>query len=312
MSIVPFNTSHSSERESEVRLSLASAGLEIDLLKTLVAITEAGSFQRAAKSIYRTPSAVSMQMKRLEDLIGRPIFAKEGRGVTLTSDGIELVGYARRILTLADEALLKFRCATTEGRVRLGTPDDYAASFLPPILARFAKTHPNVQVDVTCHPSYMLVKLMEEGELDITLVDVASTGHAMNVIHRERLVWAGLRDGVAFRKRPLPLAVSFPTCCWRMNAIRALEKAGVEHRVAYSSYQFLGQLAAVRADLAVAPFAISSIGGDVVVIDDDELPPIGYFEIDLRHSSTARGPAIEALSQHIRQSFEQLTATVAA
>ncbi len=314
MAVLEFNGKDQFRHDTSGKLSVAvgGAGLEIDLLKTLAAIVDTGSFNRAAKAVFRTPSAVSMQMKRLEDLIGTPIFVKDGRGVVLTGDGQELLGYGRRILALADEALLKFRCATTEGVVRLGTPDDYAAGFLPAILARFAKTHPLVQVDVTCHPSYSLLKLLNESELDIALVDVGSTaGAATMPVYREKLVWAGLRDGIAASRRPLPLAVSFPTCNWRRRAIEALNVAGIEHRIAYSSYQYMGQVAAVLADLAVAPFALSSISGDLVVIEDRDLPPLGAFEIDLRLAPTAKGPAVEALGQHIQQSFAQMAAIAA-
>lgn len=312
MNVIDLDRASVSDQEASQRLPLGQAGLELDLLKTLVAIAETGSFQRAAKAVFRTPSAVSMQMKRLEDLIGRHIFAKEGRGVTLTVDGAELLGYARRILALADEALLKFRQASTEGRVRLGAPDDYAAGYLPSILARFARTHPLVQVDVTCHPSYSLVKLIEDNDLDIALVDVGCSGKSAHAVYRERLVWAGLRDGIAYKRRPLPLAVSFPSCNWRKHALEALTKAHVDHRIAYSSHQYLGQLAAVQADLAIAPMSLSTITGDLVIIEDKELPPLGHFEIDLKQAPAAKGPAVEALIQHIRQSFDQRAAALAA
>src|SRR5215207_4854795 len=125
----------------------ASAGLDLDLLRTLVAIADTGSFHRAARAVLRTPSAVSMQMKKLEEQVGRPLFAKDGRSVVLTPDGEALVGYGRRIMKLTQEALQRFRAPEIEGTIRLGTPDDYAGSFLPDILARFAAGHPNVEVD---------------------------------------------------------------------------------------------------------------------------------------------------------------------
>ncbi len=311
MDLVEFNPGTASQ-EVAARLSLGGAALEIDLLRTLVAINETGSFNRAAKAVFRTPSAVSMQMKRLEELIGRPIFARDGRGVTLTGDGEELLVYAHRILALAEEALLKFRCATTEGTVRLGTPDDYAAGFLPPILALFAKTHPSVQVDVTCHSSDILSRLLNDGELDIALVSARYPSTPQHIVHREPLAWVGRRDGVAFKKRPLPLAVSFPSCNWRRNAIAALQSVDIEYRIAYSSYQFMGQVAAVLADLAVAPLAISSVAGDLVAIDERDLPALGFFEIDMRRSATAHGPAVEALARHIQQNFATLDAMTAA
>lgn len=282
--------------------------LEIDLLRTLVAIVATGSFNRAAKAVFRTPSAVSMQMKKLEELVGKPIFAKDGRGVALTADGEELIGFARRILQLNDEALARFRCQKTQGIVKLGTPDDYATGFLPRILARFAATHPQVQVDVTCRPSSELVGMVDEGLIDVGLMSVGATcgvPASGSIVHRERLVWAGLRHGQAHTRRPLPLAVSGSTCCWRSMATEKLDLAGIPYRVAYSSAHYVGQVAAVLADLAVAPLPKSVLDGDLMPVDDRSLPAIGYYEIQIRLSPMAKGAAVEALASHIRQSFEQ-------
>jgi DNA-binding transcriptional LysR family regulator len=286
----------------------AGPTLEIDLLRTLVAIVSTGSFNRAAKAVFRTPSAVSMQMKKLEDVVGKPIFAKDGRGVALTADGDELLGFARRMLQLNDEALSRFRCQKTEGVVRLGTPDDYATGFLPRILARFAATHPLVQVDVTCKPSSELVAMVDGGEIDVGLMSVGATCGVPNtgdIVHRERLVWAGLRHGQAHTRRPLPIAASGRTCCWRAMATEKLDKAGIPYRIAYSSAHYVGQVAAVLADLAVAPLPKSVLDGDIIPVDDRSLPAIGYYEIQIRTSPMASGPALEALASHIRQSFEQ-------
>src|ERR687894_59649 len=145
----------------------AAAGLDLDLLRTLVAIADTGSFNRAARSVFRTPSAVSMQMKKLEEQVGRPLFAKDGRSVVLTPDGEALVGYGRRILKLAEEALSRFRAPEIQGTIKLGTPDDYAVRFLPEILARFAASHPNVEVDVFCMGSRDLLYHLDDGTIDV-------------------------------------------------------------------------------------------------------------------------------------------------
>lgn len=296
--------------EESVCASPGAAGgavLEIDLLRTLLAVQQTGSFSRAAQSVFRTPSAVSMQMKRLEEIVGRPIFAKDGRGVVFTPAGEDLIGYARRMMQLNDEALSRFRCADTRGVVRLGTPDDYATKFLPTILSRFAASHPHVQVDVVCQPSRDLVRLLDTSEVDLALVSVGlgcgipGTG---TIVHRERLVWAGARYGEAHLKRPLPLAVSGTTCSWRSLALTRLDRAGVPYRIAYSSQHYVGQVAAVLADLAVAPLPKSVISGELVPIDERVLPVIGHYEIQLLASARATGPAMEALSEHIVQSFQ--------
>lgn len=284
--------------------------LEIDLLRTLAAIHQTGSFTRAAQAVLRTPSAVSMQMKRLEEIVGRPIFAKDGRGVVFTEAGDDLLGYARRILKLNEEALARFRSADTTGVVRLGTPDDYATRFLPKILARFAATHPLVQVDVDCRPSSELVGRLENGVLDIALVSSGlgcahpATG---TIVHREKLVWAGVKWGEAHLRRPVPLAVSGTTCSWRVRAMESLDRHGVAYRVAYSSQHYVGQVAAVLADLAVAPLPASVIDGELTAIDETILPMIGHYEIQMMRATRASSPAIDALTDHIVQSFRTET-----
>jgi DNA-binding transcriptional LysR family regulator len=279
--------------------------LETDLLRTLVAIVSTGSFARAAQAVFRTPSAVSMQMKRLEDLIGRPIFSKEGRGVSLTADGEELLGFARRILQLNDEALARFRCQSTKGTVRVGTPDDYAR-FLPHILARFAASHPFVQVDVECQPSRVVYEMLNNGELDLGLVSVGincGVPHVGTIVHRENLVWAGLRHGTAHQRRPLPLAVSGQTCSWRAMALERLDRAGIPYRIAYSSAHYTGQIAPVLAGLAVAPLPKNIIDGDLVPIEDGHLPSLGFYEIQVVRAPRATGQALDALVEHIQASF---------
>jgi DNA-binding transcriptional LysR family regulator len=228
--------------------------------------------------------------------------------VTLTGDGEDLLGYARRILQLNDEALSRFRCQKTEGVVRVGTPDDYATRFLPRILARFAATHPMVQVDVSCFPSTELAGMFERGQIDIGLMSVGRTCNIAGtgtIMHREQLVWAGIRHGTAHTRRPLPLAASGSTCCWRTTATERLDKAGIAYRVAYSSAHYVGQVAAVLADLAVAPLPRSVLDGDLVPIEDRSLPPLGFYEIQMVRAPSAVGPAVDALAMHIEQSFEQ-------
>ena len=239
-------------------------------------------------------------------MLFRSLFAKDGRGVVFTEAGDDLLGYARRILRLNEEALARFRSTDTAGVVRLGTPDDYATRFLPKILARFAATHPLVQVDVDCRPSTELIGRLDAGAIDIALVS-SGMGCALpasgTIVHRERLVWAGLKWGEAHTRRPLPLAVSGTTCSWRTRAMESLDRAGIPYRVAYSSQHYVGQMAAVLADLAVAPLPASVIDGELTPIDERVLPVIGHYEIQMMRASRASGPAVDALGDHIVQSF---------
>src|SRR5205814_8848703 len=163
--------------------------LDIDLLKTFLAIADTGNFTRAAEEVHKTQSAVSMQMKRLEELVGRPLFVRDGRQSRFTADGERLIEYARRIVNLNDEAVAAFTKPELTGTLRLGTPDDYADRFLPEILARFSRTHPLVTVDVDCMTSDHLFERTRRGEIDLALVTVGCEIAPDEIVRREPLVW---------------------------------------------------------------------------------------------------------------------------
>jgi DNA-binding transcriptional LysR family regulator len=286
--------------------------LEADLLRTFVAIAESGSFTHAAKSVFRTPSAVSMQIKRLEETLGRSVFVRDGRSVRLTSEGEALLSYARRILRLNEEAVGLFRAPDIEGVVRFGTPDDFGTRFLPNILSRFAKSHPAVDVDVTLDMSTMLLRQLDRGALDLTLI---TTAHGPDALERgervftEPLVWAGLEGGCAYDRRPLPLALSVKGCAWRQRALEALDRAGIGQRIVYSSQHCTGQTAAILADLAIAPFPASLVAPPLQRLDEQRygLPPIGDYHIILAKASKT-GPAVDAFARHVAECFRELDA----
>ncbi len=294
-------------------LQVASGGLpllETDVLRTFVAIAETGSFARAAKSVYRTPSAVSMQIRKLEDTLGRQVFVRDGRSVRLTPEGEALLGYGRRILRLSDEAVGLFRAPDVEGEVCIGTPDDFGTRFLPNILGRFARTHPAVDVDVTLDMSNALIERLDAGDLDLTLVTTAFGPEVLDrgqLVYSEPIVWAGLDGGCAYERRPMPLALAPQGCAWRATALNHLDAAGVPHRVAYSSPHCTGQMAAIYADLAIAPFPESLIEPPLERLDARHgLPDLGDYQIVLACRPNL-GPAAEALANHVVDSFREIT-----
>ncbi len=144
--------------------------LQIDLLRTFLAIIDTGGFTRAAEVVHRSQSAISLQIKRLEEAVGQTLFLRSGPSFALTSKGETLVPYARRMLRLHDETMAAMTTPEVVGSVRLGIIDDYAARFLPDILTTFAKTYPSVQVSVRCEPSEMLLSLLTRGGLDLALL----------------------------------------------------------------------------------------------------------------------------------------------
>src|SRR5215210_7240139 len=144
--------------------------LDIDQLRTFVAISDTGSFTKAADIVHKTQSAVSMQMKRLEERLGRPVFERDGRASRLSEDGERLLDYARRIVRLNSECLASFAEADLTGRVRLGLPDDYADRYLPEILGQFSRSNPRAEVTVVCEPTPMLRERLEAGDLDLAII----------------------------------------------------------------------------------------------------------------------------------------------
>ncbi|MEM8812325.1 MAG: LysR family transcriptional regulator [Pseudomonadota bacterium] len=289
--------------DSEAR---ALPDLDIDVLRTFVAVAEERSFTRAAQTVHRTPSAVSMQIKKLEEILDRPLFMRDSRSVHLTGDGEALMGYARRILKLNEEAVRHFRTPQIEGVLRVGAPDDFGTRRLPGILARFAQTHPAVQVNVTMEATTVLRGRMDRGELDVmifTLAEHEVAPDGARVIASEPLAWAGLKGGCAYDRAPLPLAMADFDCAWREAAFSALDKAGIPHRIAYTSPHWAGQKAAILADLAIAPFAPSLIEPPMRRLDERHgLPPIGGYRIGLQCARDA-GPAAAVFADHVVTGF---------
>lgn len=282
--------------------------LDTDTLRTFVAIAENGSFTRAAHQVFRTPSALSMQIKRLEETLGQSLFIREARRVSLTPEGEVLLGYGRRLLKLNEEAVGRFLAPSLEGSVRLGTPDDVGTRVLPQVLTRFARSHPAVQVNVNAGRSVDLLKRLDDGELDLALVTLGHSDLSAKrgeVVHTEPLVWAGRDGGVAVQRSPLPLSLANHGCAWREMALGALDKAEIRYRVAYNSEHCAGQEAAMLADLAVAPFPASLVQPPLRVLGPENgLPALGDYQIALVRRDGS-GPAAEALAEQVVQTFRE-------
>ena len=289
-----------------------AATLDLDQLKTFVAIAETGSFTRAAGAVFKTQSAVSMQMRRLEERIGKPIFTRDGRASRLTEEGERLLGYARRIVRLSDETLAAFDETELTGTVRLGTPDDYADRFLPEVLARFARSHPRAEVSVICEPSVRLLDLARVGEIDLAIVTYCGEAHT-EVIRREPLLWVGSSAHAAEQEDIVPLALAKPPCLFRAAALDALTAVGRKYRILYNSGNYAALAAAVQAGLAVTVMAESSLRAGMKILGEaDGLPRLPQCEIGILRSWTRPTSAtIDKLAEHIVSSLDNLSAVAA-
>lgn len=283
--------------------------LDTEILNTFVMIADAGSFTHAGERVGRTQSAVSMQMKRLEDTIGRSLFRRSGRKVFLTADGEALLGYARRILSLNAEAIAAFRTPEMTGLVRIGIFDDLAERFLPHILARFAKTHPLVELEVYAEDSHPLCERIRKGELDLALV---GNGHLFpnegKIVLREELVWVTSVRHCVHERDPLPVALTERGCSWRNSAIHALQEAGRSFRVCYSGRNHAALVAPVKAGLAVSTLPLSSVRQGMRVLNEaDGFLPLQVLEVTMVRNKDAAHPAIDALAQHVIASLATRT-----
>src|SRR6187399_421750 len=231
--------------------SMASP-LDLDQLQTFITISDTGSFTRAAEEVHRTQSAVSMQMRRLEERIGKPLFEKEGRSNRLTEEGDKLLSYARRLLYLNRETLSAFDDARLEGVIRIGTPDDYADRFLPEIMARFSRSNPKVELTVICEPTPGLVEHIKRGNLDLALVTHNDTRGQSEVVRREPLLWVSSANHATHEQEVLPMAFGRPTCIWRRSACDVLDKMNRDYRVLFSSFSATVITAAVLSGLAIS------------------------------------------------------------
>lgn len=231
------------------------ANLDTDLLRAFVAVADARSFTRAGDTLGRTQAAVSQQVRRLEEVVGRRVFERDTKSVRLTRDGETLLTYARRMLTLNDEVMALMRRPSSSVPVRIGTPDDYATLLLPEILARFAASYPEVPVEVVCDNSPDLVTEIERGRYDLALVTRHPDSRGGELVRREPVAWVapplGGPGADIEREDPLPLALFPKGCVVRDLAVAALEEIGRGWRVSFTSKSVVAVHGAVMGGLGV-------------------------------------------------------------
>lgn len=270
--------------------------LQLDWLKCFVAVVDAGSLSNAAGEVHRSQSAVSMQLKKLEEAVGRRLIERGSRKFELTLDGLTLLGYARRILDLHAEAKIVLSGEELTGRVRLGVPDDYAAKYLTPVLKRFAPGHSGVEIELDCEQSTSLIPRVASGDLDLALVSRDHSRRGTLLFH-EPMVWVGSAQFELWRRDPLPIAVYEGTSLARRGAINSLAQQGRRYRVVYNSSSLAGQIAAVEGGLAIAALTQCSAPGDLQILGSEQgLGPLGPMEVAVYRSRDSRGSkAVDSL-----------------
>lgn len=286
---------------------MALRNLDIDLLRCFVTIADTGSFTRAGQRLGRTQSAISLQLKRLEEQVGRALFLRSPRTLAITPDGDKLIGPARQILRLHDATVAEMFEPDIAGSVRIGVPEDFATAHLPSVLATFTEAHPLVELEVTCDLTLNLQERFHAGHFDLALLKRQPMQERQEGVRvwREPLVWVARDRTSAADFARVPLVVSPEPCVYRKRATEALDAMGRPWRIAYTSTSLAGSLSAVRAGLGITvlplemvPPALSAVGAEA------GLPLLYDTEIALIEAAGLSDTA-HLLAQHIIAALER-------
>lgn len=274
-------------------------------LKSFIAIVETGTFGQAAETVNRTQSALSLQIKKLEEQLGCELFDRTNRRVTLTPQGEIFLGYAKRMIQLQWEAFSRLREPDVEGEIRFGTPEDFATHYLPDVLASFRQHHPRVQLNVDCDLTLNLIDGFHRGKYDVILVkrDPQQVKGGTKV-WREPLVWAAA-DGYQLEPR-LSLVLSPQPCIYRARALAALDRAKRSWHISYTSPSLAGTLAAVKAGLGITVLPAHMIPAGIHPIRKEiKLPHLADSEVALMRKDELSKVA-EIFADHVVQSLENI------
>ncbi|MGY3585280.1 DNA-binding transcriptional LysR family regulator [Bradyrhizobium sp. USDA 4341] len=286
--------------------------LDLELLRSFVSVVDAGGFTRAGERVHRTQSTVSQQIKRLEEDVGQPLLIRSGKDVTPTEAGERLLTYARRLLSLAEEARDVLSRPGSEGAIRIGITEDFAAYRLTRLLATFARSHPNLRLDVRSGQSLFLYRDLERGDLDLALIKRAASEKGGIAVWPERVHW------VTSKSHPrdtatgsVPLIGFGSGCLYRAHAIHALERAGRNWHMAYTSSSLAGIQAAVAAGLGLSILSEMSIQAEHRVLTaKDGFAPIERTEVALIAAPEA-SPATLRLADRLAEYCESVQAKAA-
>lgn len=277
--------------------------LDLTALRAFATVAEVGGVTRAAGLLHLTQSAVSMQVKRLEGMLGRDLFDRAGRGVTLTADGEQLLGYARRMLALNDEVFARFSGAAFEGEIVLGVPNDVVYPALPPVLQRFHAEFPRMKVTLVSSYTRRLKEMFAHGEAEVILTTEQEVDSGGRTLRTLPLVWVGAKGGQAWRQRPLRLAFETRNI-FRVGVEAALDAAGIDWEIGVTSDMGRTIEVSCAADLAVHALLAGTVPATLEEIDHGgALPEIGTWRVNLYVADTLRGEAEQALVSTLRQAY---------
>ena len=278
--------------------------LDSDLLRSFLAVSETGSMTDAADRLGRTQSAVSLQIKRLEGVLGQPVFDRHARGVRLAPAGERLLPVAREVTARLDGALRDISNSGITGRLRLGIPDDHSRDRLTRIIADVTHAHPGIELEVTCDLSVRFEKMLAQGALDLAVHEVAQVDHPQDLLFSDPTHWMVSRFHDVTARDPLPVALFDRECWWRDAALEALNRSGRPFRVTYSSQSVAGVVAAIEAGAAVGLLGQSSPTPALRPLGpEDGFPDMPKSHLVLARSDAPETPARASMEKAIRRAF---------
>lgn len=280
--------------------------IDTSLLRTFVAVAETGSMTTAAKQLHLTQAAVSQQIKRLEEVLERPLFERDARKLMLSTGGAMLLAKAPRLLALNDEIWATMTAPDFAGEVRLGVPSDIISAYIPPVLRSFDKAWPDVRVYIVAGVTVDLLDQLKNGDIDLCLTTEQSPRRGGEKLLREPLVWVGAPGGTAHLRDPLPVALGDQSCIFRNAVLDRLAKAGRDWRSVCDTSAMQPLYVSVEADLGVTALLASSVPANLTILGPDcELPKLPDFHICLYLPRAGAGEIAEELARHIRQALVQ-------
>ncbi|MBV7393910.1 LysR family transcriptional regulator [Mameliella sediminis] len=278
--------------------------LDVTTLRSFVAVAQSGGVTRAAGFLNLTQSAVSMQIKRLEEMLDLQLLDRSGRGVTLTPSGAQLLTYAQRIVDLNDEAYSRLTDKEWEGEIRLGVPVDIVYPVIPQVLSRMGRTHPRVKVQLFSSFTRVLKAQFARGEMDAILTTETGVDPGGETLLDVPVRWVGAPEGQVWRERPVRMAMA-RTCIFRDECMRRLDEAGIPWELAVDSDSETTIDASVSADLAITARLEGHLAPYLAYVEDAGLPDLGKMKINLYVGSGAKAYTL-ALCEDIRQSMSAL------
>lgn len=282
---------------------MRATNLPIDVLRTFLAIIELESFTKTGEQFGRTQSAISLQVRRLEELVGQPLLKTSGRHIEVTAAGDALARYARQILRLNDEVVSRLQHRETEGVLRVGLPIDYAVAFFQLVLTNYLTEHPSVQLEISCALSDKLLDALQSGDLDVVIAmygDQPRSGLAYS--WAERPIWVRGSESTAHTLNPVPIAAHNSGCEYRNRMTRALDLIGRPWRIVFSSPGITGVQNAVRAGLGVSAMTRRTLTAGMQVLGDvDGFPPMADIRVGLHYKHSQLSDAGLMLVSYITQ-----------